>query len=157
MKNIIVYTDGSCMKSKYSNKCGYGVHFFNNELDDISRPFTHEPLTNQRAELYAIYKALYLINKHIKDFDSITIYSDSRYSIMSITTWIHKWKENNWMISKNKPVKNQDIIKKIDRYMEKYKNKITFHHVKSHTGKQDTHSLHNEIADKLATSGALNS
>ena len=38
---------------------------------------------------------------------------------------------------------------------EKLPNKIIFTHVRSHTGKQDKHSLGNEQADKLATSGAM--
>lgn len=155
-KDIIVYTDGSCMGNKKANpKCGYGVYFPNGEIKNISRKFTHEPLTNQRAELYAIYKALKKITKNI-EFDTVSIYSDSEYSIKSLTVWINTWKKNNWKTSNNKPVMNQDIIKKIDKILqkEKYKGKIYFTHVYSHTGKQDKHSLGNDMADKLATAGA---
>ena len=94
VSDIIVYTDGSCM-GKHKNMCGYGVHFPNAELKDLSKKFTHEPLTNQRAELYAIYKALKRIIKNLK-FDSIHIYTDSEYSIKSLTIWIKNWKKNNW-------------------------------------------------------------
>jgi len=45
--------------------------------------------------------------------------------------------------------------KKIDKMLQKYKGLIKFTHVRSHTGKQDPHSLGNEQADKLATSGAM--
>jgi ribonuclease HI len=85
----------------------------------------------------------------------LDIYTDSEYSIKSLTEWIKNWKKNNWKNAANKEVANQDIIKKIDEYMERYKGKIFFHHVRSHTGKQDFNSLCNEKADKLATSGAL--
>lgn len=149
MKEITVYTDGSCKKTKYGNKCGYGVYFPNGELKNISKKFVHEPLTNQRTELYAIYKALKRIIKGVK-FDTIQVYSDSEYSIKSITLWIKTWKKNNWRTANNKEVLNQDIIKKIDKYIMKHPSKIFFHHVNSHTGKQDKHSLGNEMADKLA-------
>jgi ribonuclease HI len=150
--DVLVYTDGSCM-GKHKNMCGYGIHFPNNELKDLSKKFTHEPLTNQRAELYAIYKALKRIIKKLK-FNTIHIYTDSEYSIKSLTVWINTWKKNEWKTSNNKPVLNQDIIIKIDKMLQKYDGKITFTHVKAHTGRTDPHSLGNEQADKLATAGA---
>lgn len=153
---VLIYTDGSCMKGKGYIKCGYGVYFPGNELSNISKKFTKTPLTNQRAELYAIYKGLKKIIKNLT-FNKIEIYSDSEYSIKSLTEWIISWKKNNWKTSANKEVLNQDIIKKIDKILQKNKNKITFTHVRSHTGKQDKHSLGNEQADKLATDGAKKS
>ena len=151
-KDIIVYTDGSCMKG---NKCGYGIHFAGGEMKDLSRKFTHKPLTNQRAELYAIYKALKRITKHLQ-FDTIKVYSDSEYSIKSVTIWIKSWKKNNWKTANNKSVMNQDIIQKIDKILQKPEHigKISFTHVRAHTGKTDIHSVGNDKADKLATSGA---
>lgn len=150
---ITVYTDGACSENGKANaKCGYGVYFPNKELENISKPFTMSPLTNQRAELYAIYKALKSITKSVK-FNTIHIYSDSDYSIKSLTVWIKNWKLNNWKTANKKEVLNQDIIKKIDAIMEKYSGQIIFTHVRSHTGKQDVHSLGNEMADKLATKG----
>ncbi len=154
--NIIIFTDGSCMRQKNSvPKCGYGVYFPNKELNDISKPFTFGEPTNQRAELYAIYKGIKKIVTNF-EFNQINIYTDSEYSIKSLTVWIKSWKKNNWKNSQNKDVANQDIIVKIDAYLQKFQGKIFFHHVRSHTGKQDFMSKGNEKADKLATSGAKN-
>jgi ribonuclease HI len=149
---IIVFTDGSHMKPK--NLCGYGVHFPNKEFEDISKPFTKGEKTNQRAELYAIYKAIKIITKFDKNMD-IKIYTDSEYSIKSLTIWIKNWKKNNWIGSTGKPVMNQDIIKNIDKLMTEHLGKIKFQHVRSHTNKTDYESTHNDITDKLAKSGAL--
>ena len=146
---IIVYTDGACQKAG----CGYGVYFPNKELRNLSRKFTKEPLTNQRAELYAIYKALNKICRYYT-FNKIKIYSDSEYSIKSLTIWIKNWKKNNWKTSNKKPVMNVDIITKIDKILGKHIGKISFTHVRAHTGKTDEHSLGNAKADKLATLGA---
>ena len=149
---IIVFTDGSHMKPK--NLCGYGVHFPNGEFEDISRPFTKGEKTNQRAELYAIYKAIKIITKSDKKLD-IKIYTDSEYSIKSLTIWIKNWKKNHWIGSTGKPVMNQDIIQNIDKLMTEHLGKIKFQHVRAHTNKNDYESTHNDITDKLAKSGAM--
>jgi len=161
MENEIkIFTDGSFMK-KSQNKifCGYGIHFPNKELKDVSRKFIHLPCTNQRAELYAIYKAIKLVvtsNKlKKKNISKIHIYTDSEYSIKSLTLWSKKWEENNLKNSKKEDVLNQDIIKPIYKYLKEHPNKVTFTHVRSHTNKQDFNSKCNTMADNLATSGAL--
>jgi ribonuclease HI len=150
---VTVYTDGSCIKIKGKSQCGYGIYFPNKEIKDVSKRFTKTPLTNQRSELYAIYKALKKIIKNIK-FKQIYIYSDSEYSIKSLTEWIDNWKKNGWKTANKKEVLNQDIIKKIDKKLQKYKGMIIFTHVKAHTEKKDKHSLGNAQADRLATEGA---
>ena len=149
---IIIFTDGSHMKP--SNKCGYGVHFPNSDFKDISRPFTKLPKTNQRAELYAIYKAIKTVNKKDPKLN-ILINTDSEYSIKSLTIWIKNWKKNNWIGSSGKEVMNQDIIKEIDNLINENEGKIKFKHVRAHTNKSDYDSIHNEITDKLAKQGAL--
>lgn len=149
---IVVFTDGSCIKGKNKKpQCGYGIYFPNKELKHISRRFTREPLTNQRAELYAIYKAIKRIEKNLT-FNQIHIYSDSEYSIKSLTEWIVNWKKNNWKGSTGKSVLNQDLIKKIDKKMHKHT--IVMTHVRAHTGKTDKLSLANAEADRLANKGA---
>lgn len=154
MANIQVFTDGSSLdNAAVLSFGGIGVYFPNGELDDISEPFLLEPITNQRAELYAIYTALEKITDQL-EFDTVTIYSDSEYSIKSLTEWIHKWKKQGWIGSKKQDVKNRDIIEPIHNIMEKYPGKIKFVHVRAHTGKQDFESRCNHQADKLATAGS---
>jgi ribonuclease HI len=154
-KDIInVYTDGSCSKSGKITLCGYGIYFPDNELLNVSEQMVIEPLTNQRAELYAIFQALKLVSDNY-NFKKLIVYSDSEYSIKSVTVWINSWKKNGWVSSKKEPVKNQDIIKLIDELLVLNKGKILFKHVKAHTGKLDTDSINNDIADGLAKAGAL--
>lgn len=150
VNKILVFTDGSFVK--HSNKCGYGVYFPNGEFENLSRRFKREPLTNQRAELYAIYKAIKAVQKKSLDFP-IKIYTDSEYSIKSLTIWIKDWKKKNWKSSTGKDVMNQDLIKKIDTIMLKHIGKIEFQHVRAHTGKKDFESINNDIVDKLAKEG----
>jgi ribonuclease HI len=155
--NINVFTDGSCIKHKLGTIGGYGVYFPGNELPNLSRAFTHVPITNQRAELYAIYRALYEIATVIKRFDSILIHSDSEYSIKALTIWIKTWEKNNWKTANNKDVKNTDLLLKIDKILKKFPNKIKFKHVKAHTGNNDPNSKANAIVDQLAKDGSFKS
>ena len=106
-----------------------------------------------KGELYAIYVALRLIIKKF-DFRNITVYTDSEYSINSLTKWVFNWASNNWIGSNKKPIKNQDIIKALYKIVNKYKARIKFVHVRSHTKKTDFNSISNDMADKLAVRGA---
>jgi len=143
--NINIYTDGACINNGKKNaKAGIGIY--------ISDDFTiSEKLiglsTNQRAELYAILKALLVID--ILNYKNINIYTDSMYSINCITKWVKGWKKNGWKDSKKKNVKNKDLIDNIDKIYSKY-NHIHFNHVQAHTNKTDIHSICNDKADKLA-------
>lgn len=151
MDDIIVFTDGACTANGGKNaKGGIGVYFPNAELENISEKFTQSPITNQRAELSAIYKALKLITDKL-EFNKIIIITDSRYSIKSLTEWIKNWEKNEWKTANKKPVKNLDLIKPIYSILKKYDNRIKFNHVRSHTGKKDFNSLGNAMADELAT------
>jgi ribonuclease HI len=151
MSEIIVFTDGSCIQHKAA---GYGIYFPNKEVENISKKFKIKPITNQRAELYAIYKAIKIIISKLA-FKKIIIYTDSLYSIKSLTIWIHNWRINDWKTTKGKPIKNLDIIKKIFDYLQKYNTKIFFEHVKSHTNGTDFNSISNNKADELAKIGCF--
>ena len=153
ISSIDIYTDGSLKRTKKGVLCGYGIYFPNKELKNVSAPFINDNITNNRAELHAIYQAILRVIKNYT-FDNINIYTDSEYATKSLTIWIKAWKKNDWKNSKKIPVENQDIIKKIDKYREKYNNKININWVRAHTGKQDIASRCNAFADKLASDGA---
>ncbi len=148
---IYIYTDGSLRRTSRGVVCGYGVHFANAILDDIYGPFNNGNITNNSAELYAIYVGIRRTIKKYK-FDTMNIYTDSEYCQKSLTLWIKNWKINDWKNSQKKPVENQDIIKKIDKYLQNYKINIIW--IRSHTHNNDQHSIGNAIADALANKGA---
>ncbi len=148
--NINIYTDGACINNGKKNaKAGIGIYI----SDDftVSEKLKGLP-TNQRAELYAILKALLIID--ILNYKNINIYTDSMYSINCITKWVKGWKKNGWKDSKKKDVKNKDLIDNIDKIYSKY-NHIHFNHVEAHTNKTDIHSIGNDKADKLARNSLL--
>ncbi len=150
---IIVFTDGSC--SGNGKKCargGYGIYFPCSEFNNTSDTFTIAPITNQRTELYAIYKALKQITENC-EFNKIFIYSDSLYSINCVTLWVKNWEKNNWLGSDKKEIKNLDIIQPIHNIITNYNGKIIFRHVKAHTGNDTIEAIFNDRVDKLACEG----
>jgi len=154
---ITVFTDGSFIKKDKKIYCGYGIYFPNKELPNISRPFKGDNPTNQRAELFAIYVALIVIKKNFM-FNTIELYTDSQYSIKSLTEWINTWKINNWKTANNKPIANMDIIGPIYDILQRLQKNnmhVIFFHVRSHTGNKDVISINNDLADNLAKLGAL--
>lgn len=152
-----IYTDGSLVKKDGKTYCGYGIYFPNDEYKSISRPFTHEPITNNRAELYAILKSIVLANiiniQRIKNSEPeiklVKIYSDSEYSVKTFNVWLPNWKKNK------KEYKNPDIIDEIKTNLEIAPFRVVFSHIRAHTGKTDIHSISNNIVDKLAKKGAF--
>lgn len=151
LKSIDVYTDGSFKKTKTHVYCGYGIYFPGKELKNVAAPFEIGEKTINRAELHAIYQAILRIKKNYT-FDKINIYTDSNYSKESLTNWINNWKKNNWKNSAGKAVENQDIIKKIDKYMQLYHQKINIIWIPSHSNNKN-----NDEADRLAKLGASKS
>jgi ribonuclease HI len=151
MTDIDIYTDGSLIRRNGTIYCGYGIYFPNGECRNISRKFIHTPITNNRAELYAIYKSIKItnvINKKIK-IKNVNIYSDSEYSVKTLTIWYPKWIENR------KDYLNKDIIDNIISLINISPYKINFFHIRAHTNNKDEKSINNEIVDKLAKDGAL--
>uniref|UniRef100_A0A6G6ABM0 ribonuclease H n=1 Tax=Borely moumouvirus TaxID=2712067 RepID=A0A6G6ABM0_9VIRU len=151
LKEIVVFTDGSCMNNGKKNAIGgIGIHFPDGELRDISRVFNKGCCTNQRTELYAILYAIkYIDSKLSLNNYKVFICTDSQYSINCITKWVPAWIKNNWMTKNNTPVANIEFIEPIYKYYSKYD--ITFEHVEAHTGGTDFDSVANARADYLAT------
>tara|TARA_Y100000768_G_scaffold388603_1_gene385528 strand:- start:2537 stop:3070 length:534 start_codon:yes stop_codon:yes gene_type:complete len=143
--DLTIYTDGACSNNgKSTAKAGIGV--YSKDKLNISERIVGKQ-TNQRAELYAILKALKTIN--IGSYNRITIYTDSQYSIDCLTKWVKNWTKNGWKDKKNNDVKNKDIIKPLYSILSGNANIILIH-IRAHTGKTDEHSIGNSIADKLA-------
>lgn len=150
---IHIFTDGACIRNgKPDAVAGYGVHFPHKEYEDVAKPFMYRPITNQRAELYAIYHALSTA-VHDNLVKTTCIYTDSDYSINCLTKWCAKWKRDNWTRPKGDPLMNLDIIRPLYELYEKNKSNVRFIHVFSHTGGTDDYSKGNDVADKLALQG----
>lgn len=142
-----IYCDGACSGNPGTG--GYGVVIMNDEETKVIKTITHQELstTNNIQELKALIHAfsyaLVLNDKHF------TIYSDSAYAINTFTLWAKKWKENGWLKSDNKPIKNLDLIIKGYEIFENLSN-CEIVKVKGHA-----ENIGNELADALAANNMV--
>tara|TARA_B100000575_G_scaffold293353_1_gene304485 strand:- start:418 stop:1059 length:642 start_codon:yes stop_codon:yes gene_type:complete len=141
-----VYTDGSCINNGKPNaRAGIGIYFDKNNKNNTSKELKGENLSNNVAELVAIITVFKILKQEIKKNKEINIYSDSEYSINSISKWYPNWCKNNKLEGK----KNIELIEKAYKLFSKYKN-VNLYYIKAHTNLKDEHSIGNNMADILA-------
>ena len=137
---IKVYTDGACKGNPGPG--GWGALIINNSEKKEIYGGENET-TNNRMELSAVIEALKAIDSQACP---LTIFTDPTYVLKGMTEWIKGWKNNNWIASNKKPVKNKDLWLILDSLVSLYK--IEWIWVKGHSGHPE-----NERADYLANLG----
>jgi ribonuclease HI len=136
---IDIFTDGAC--SGNPGPGGWGA---------ILRSGTHEKeifggepsTTNNRMELTAVIQALAQLRRPVE----ARVHTDSQYVQKGISEWIHGWKRRGWKTADNKPVKNDDLWRELDKLAAQHK--IEWVWVRGHAG-----HVENERADALARRG----
>lgn len=144
MPNLHAWTDGAC--SGNPGPGGWGVVLRAMDGDVIVKERTlkggESDTTNNRMELMAAISALEILERP----SELTITTDSAYVKDGITKWIFNWKKNGWKNSAKKPVKNEDLWKRIDAAQARHQ--VTWKWIKGHAGHAE-----NEQADELARDG----
>jgi len=133
---VLIYTDGAC--SGNPGPGGWGaVLIAGGHERELSggEPQT----TNNRMEIMAAIAALEALTRPC----SVDLHTDSQYVRQGITEWMRGWKARGWRTADNKPVKNEDLWKRLD--LARGRHEVRWHWVKGHSG----HPL-NERADGLA-------
>lgn len=140
---IFAYTDGGCSGNPGPGGWGVVLQAVSDGalLRDRELSGGSNETTNNRMEVTAAIMALEALEKP----SSITIVTDSTYLKDGITKWIHGWKRNGWKTAAKKPVKNEDLWKRLDAAQAVHQ--VSWDWVKGHAGHEQ-----NERADKLATS-----
>ena len=98
--------------------------------------------TNNQMELLAAISALEALERPA----AVTVVTDSSYVKDGITQWIHGWKKRGWKTAGKKPVKNEELWKRLDAASARHD--VTWEWVKGHAGHPE-----NERADELARAG----
>ena len=68
--------------------------------------------TNNAAEIEAASQAVKLASK--AGITKLRIFTDSKFTIQCVTSWMPSWKRNGWKTAKNEPVKNQKELEDLD-------------------------------------------
>ena len=145
-KKIEIYTDGSSLGNPGPG--GWGMVVVENTKIIKEQGGYDKNTTNNRMELMAVIESLKYIIKNYKK-DNVTIFADSSYVLLGITSWIHNWEKNGWRTANKKEVLNQDLWKELIGLVRSYDNKINWEKVKGHSG-----HVYNDKADEIATSKA---
>lgn len=170
MKVICVFTDGSCYnntrKDTKKGAGGIGVFWGDDDYRNLGEPFYIKPITNNRAEIYAVIRAIEIFSVSYDKKcgkQKLLICSDSMYLINTATKWYKGWKKRGWKKADGKEPLNLDLLCHLDNLIEKNKKcfEIEFKHVKAHKKEpKDKSSLKylewygNFNADRLANEGS---
>ncbi len=137
--HVVIHTDGAC--SGNPGPGGWGaILSYKGKERELSGG---EALTtNNRMELMGAISALETLTRPC----TVALHTDSQYLRQGITAWIHGWKKNGWKTADKKPVKNEELWKRLDAALKQHK--IEWKWVKGHAGDEM-----NERADALARAG----
>jgi len=136
---IDIFTDGACSGNPGPGGWGVLLRWRGEEKELYGG---QKDTTNNQMELMAAIKGL----ESLKRIGKIRIYTDSTYVRDGITKWIHGWKKNGWRNAAKKPVKNEELWKRLDQLVKNQQ--IEWFWVKGHSGHPE-----NERADELARRG----
>ncbi|KAF0447700.1 Ribonuclease H [Gigaspora margarita] len=87
--------------------------------------------TNNRAEIFAIIRAIEICNDKVKPLNIMT---NSKYVINAMECWIKNWERNNYISYYNKPIKNSDLFKRLKSLINYRIGTIKFIHIRGHMG-----------------------
>lgn len=144
MPDLFAYTDGAC--SGNPGPGGWGAILIARDGDTVVKERELSGgaamTTNNQMELMAAISSLEALAGPSK----ITVVTDSSYVKDGITKWIFGWKARGWKTAAKKPVKNEDLWKRLDAATQRHD--VTWEWVKGHAGHPE-----NERADELARGG----
>ena len=134
---IEIYCDGSFRKGK--SGIGLAIYLDGNLHMEFSS--ATKETTNNRTEIIAVYSALLTAHIHYSRVPNVMIYSDSEYTINSVTKWYDGW------VTRGERKANMDILDPVVKLYKEMclKRNVVITWVKGHSG-----ILGNEKVDKLA-------
>jgi len=135
---IQLFTDGACSGNPGPGGWGYILkHPASGKL--VENSGADVMTTNNRMELTAVIEGL----RHIKEPASVEIYSDSKYVLDGLDSWLDNWIKRGWKTASKKPVKNEELWRALDELRKVHT--LSFHWVRGHDGHPE-----NERCDELA-------
>ena len=138
--HVIIHTDGACKGNPGPGGWGAILQTGGGHEKEL---WGGEPLTtNNRMEMMAAIMALEALKRPCR----VDLHTDSKYVMQGVTEWIRGWKARGWKTADKKPVKNEDLWRRLDEARNRHE--VKWHWVKGHAG----HAL-NERADGLANRG----
>ena len=144
MTEVVIYTDGACSGNPGPGGWGVVMRWQGKEKQGKEREmYGSDPLTtNNRMELMAAIQALEALQRPA----TVSLHTDGKYLLDGITKWIQGSQRNGWKTAAKKPVKNDDLWRRLTEAMRPHD--VNWVWVKGHAGDPG-----NERADELARLG----
>ena len=137
---VEIHADGGCEPNPGIG--GWAAIIVTHDGNQIEIAGSERETTNNRMELRAGIEAF----KALQQPCNVWFYSDSKYVIDGITSWIIKWMMNSWRRGKKRDAKailNVDLWKELEA--ESSRHQVQWRWVKGHNGNKN-----NERCDYLA-------
>jgi ribonuclease HI len=113
-RRVSIWTDGACSGNPGPGGWGAVLRYGGHEKElKGGEPFT----TNNRMELTAAIEALQSLNRACE----VSLHTDSQYLRGGVTSWMDGWKANGWRTAARKPVKNEDLWRRLDSAAVRHK------------------------------------
>ncbi|XP_012671222.1 ribonuclease H1 [Clupea harengus] len=142
---VVVYTDGCCScNGRAGARAGIGVYWGPDHPLNVADRLSGRQ-TNQRAEIQAACKALEQARDH--KIKKLVLYTDSKFTINGVTSWVKNWKRNGWRLKGGGKVINQEEFQQLDALNQEVQ--VVWLHIPGHAG-----FAGNEEADRLSREGA---
>jgi ribonuclease HI len=131
-ERVTIYTDGAC--SGNPGPGGWGaLLLFGGRERELSGG---EALTtNNRMELTAAIMALEGLTRPC----TVDLFTDSQYVRDGITKWLHNWQARGWRTADKKPVKNEDLWRRLDAARQRHQ--VVWHWVRGHADSPLNHRV----------------
>uniref|UniRef100_UPI003AAFE4E7 ribonuclease H1 isoform X5 n=1 Tax=Centroberyx gerrardi TaxID=166262 RepID=UPI003AAFE4E7 len=143
--SVVVYTDGCCSANgQRGARAGIGVYWGRNHPLNVAERLEGRQ-TNQRAEIQAACRALEQAKQ--KNIKKLVLYTDSKFTINGVTSWVKTWKLNGWRLKSGGQITNKEDFVKLDKLNAELD--VVWMHIPGHAGYHG-----NEEADRLSRVGA---
>lgn len=142
---VALFTDGACRGNPGPGAWAYIVQRSTGDI--IEKDAKHDKYTtNNKMELQAIISGLKSLLKYQEKSRSIFeiwVYTDSKYAVDGMKSWVAGWKKKGWKKADNKPPENLELWQELDKFNNN--TSIVFNWIKGHAGHPQ-----NEYVDQMA-------
>ncbi len=138
LPTVHLFTDGACSGNPGPGGWAYILRHPSSKAErEVSGG--EAMTTNNRMELRAVIEGLSALTRRSR----VELYSDSKYVLDGLKSWLASWKKRGWKTASKQPVKNIELWQALDGLMGKHE--VDFHWIRGHAGHPE-----NERCDELA-------
>lgn len=140
---VLLYTDGACSGNPGPGGWAYVLkHPGTGKVREGSGGAAQT--TNNQMELSAVIHGLGALKQPCE----VELYSDSKYVLEGLETWIDNWQRRGWRTATKAPVKNVELWQQLAKLRGQHT--LRYHWVRGHSGHPE-----NERCDELAVQASM--